>query len=576
MIRSQLKLGEILLREGVLTEEKLQKAIQVQKSEGGRIGDILVRLRLVEEKDIALALAKQLGIPYASLSRGLLHPQSDQGLEQLVPEEFARRTCLIPLSKNLSSLTVALADPIDLLALDNLRRMTGCEINAIVATRSDIQAACDAFYGKQNLLQEAVSKSYVEHEREELLEKIHEEDLESSGLSLDRVIQEAEEAPVVKLVDLMIKQAIEDRASDIHIEPFDKKISIRYRIDGVLYEISPPSPHLLLPIVSRLKILSKLDIAEKRLPQDGGFIVRMRDRMIDMRVSVIPTIYGEKVAIRILDKMSVPLDLGQLGFEPQSLEKFREAIQSPYGLIFLTGPTGSGKTTTLYAALNELKSPEINILTVEDPVEYRLEGINQLQVRPSIGLTFAAALRSFLRQDPDIIMVGEIRDLETARICVQAALTGHLVLSTLHTNDSVGAVGRMIDIGVEPYLLIYALRLVAAQRLIRRLCDRCKASYEPTPGVCEKFGLSPEAVVYRAKGCEACRQTGYHGRIAIYELFALTEELQGMISKGDSPLSIKEKARQHGMKTLFEVGVQKVKEGLTSIEEVLRMTLESE
>ena len=574
MIRSQLRLGEILLREGVIKEDQLQKAIQVQKSEGGRIGEILVRLGLSEEKDIALALAKQLGIPYASLSKGLLRPQSDQGLEQLVPEDFSRRYFLIPLSKNLNSLTVAFSDPIDLLVIDNLRRMTGCEVNPIVATRSDIQAALDTFYGKQDLLGEAVTSSY-DQKRDALME-VKEETKEEGSLSLDRIIQDAEDAPVVKLVDLMIKQAIEDRASDIHIEPFEKRISIRYRIDGVLYEISPPSSHLILPLVSRIKILSKLDIAEKRLPQDGGFIVRMRDRMIDMRVSIIPTIYGEKVVIRILDKTSVPLDLGQLGFDPQDIEKFRAAIRSPYGLIFVTGPTGSGKTTTLYAALSELKSPDRNILTIEDPVEYRLDGVNQVQVRPAIGLTFAAALRSFLRQDPDTIMVGEIRDLETARICVQASLTGHLVLSTLHTNDAVGAIGRMIDIGVEPYLLVSSLRLVGAQRLVRKLCQNCREPYEASREIVAKLKLEMEEPVYRPKGCDKCNQSGYRGRVALYEILPVNDELRDMVTKGASVMSLKEKACQFGMRSLFEGGIQKVKEGLTSLEEVMRMTLESE
>lgn len=576
MIRSQLKLGEILLREGVISDDKLQKAIQVQKSEGGRIGDVLVRLKLVEDKDIALALAKQIGIPYASLSRGLLKPQPDQGLEQLVPEDFARRHILVALSKNLNSLTVALADPIDLLSIDNLRRMTGCEINPIVATRVDIQSAIDAFYGKEDLLGAAISSSYDEKDASAVTEEARAETPDEGDISLDRMIQDAEDAPVVKLVDLMIKQAIEDRASDIHVEPFDKRISIRYRIDGVLYEISPPSYHLSLPIVSRLKILAKLDIAEKRLPQDGGFMVRMRNRMIDMRVSVIPTIYGEKVVIRILDKTNVPMDLGQLGFDPKDLEKFRKAIHSPYGLVFLTGPTGSGKTTTLYAALSEIASPKTNILTVEDPVEYRLDGVNQVQVRPAIGLTFAAALRSFLRQDPDIVMVGEIRDLETARICIQASLTGHLVLSTLHTNDTVGAVGRMIDIGIEPFLLVSCLRIVAAQRLVRRLCLECKEAYEPPQDIVAKLKLEGGGVLYKAKGCDACNQSGYRGRIALYEIFLLTDALREMVTKGVSTTVLREKARQGGMKTLFESGTLKVKEGQTSMEELFRMTLEAE
>ena len=577
MMKSQLKLGEILLREGIITEDQLQKAIQFQKSEGGRIGEILVRQKAVEEKDIALALGKQLGIPYASLARGLLQPQADQGLEQLVPEDFSRRHSILPLSKNFNSLTVAFADPLDLIVMDNLKRMTGCEINPIITTQTDILSALDAFYGKKDILGEVIESSYAtQEESEESLGVQGKEREEEGSLSLDRMIQEAEDVPVVKLVDLVIKQAIEDRASDIHIEPFDDRISIRYRIDGILYEISPPSHHLLLPLVSRVKILSRLDIAEKRLPQDGGFVVRMKDRIVDMRVSVIPTVYGEKVVIRILDRSGTSLDLTQLGFSPQELEKFRGAIQSPYGLIFLTGPTGSGKTTTLYAALNEIKSPSKNIVTIEDPVEYHLDGVNQVQARPAIGLTFANGLRAFLRQDPDIMMVGEVRDLETARICIQASLTGHLVLSTLHTNDAVGAIGRLIDIGVEPYLLVHSLRLIVAQRLVRKLCLQCREPYEPPPPVASQVGLEEGQVIYQAKGCEKCNHTGYRGRIAICEVLLVTDDIRSAISQNLPLPEIHRLAQKKGMPTLFEGGMLKVKEGITTVEETMRITLENE
>lgn len=576
MMKSQLKLGEILLREGIITEEQLQKAIQLQKSDGGRIGEILMKLKLVDEKDIAAALGKQLGIPYASLARGLLQPQPDQGLEQLIPEGFSRRHELIPLSKNFNSLTVAFADPLDLIVIDNLRRMTGCEINPIVATRTDILSALDAFYGKRDMLGEVIESSYAAIETKMRPLEAEERKDEEGSLSLDRIVQEAEDVPVVKLVDLVIRQAIEDRASDIHIEPFDNRISIRYRIDGILYEISPPSPHLILPMVSRIKILSRLDIAEKRLPQDGGFIVRMKDRIIDMRVSTIPTVYGEKVVVRILDRSGTPLDLAQLGFDSQDLEKFRTAIRSPYGLIFLTGPTGSGKTTTLYAALNEIKSPEKNVLTIEDPVEYHLDGVNQVQARPAIGLTFANGLRAFLRQDPNIIMVGEVRDLETARICVQASLTGHLVLSTLHTNDATGAIGRLMDIGVEPYLLVHSLRLVVAQRLARKLCTLCREAYEPSKQLVAQLGLEEGQVIYKPKGCEKCNHTGYRGRMAICEVLLVTDDIRAAISERVPLPQIQTLARERGMRTLFENGMGKVKEGTTAVEEIMRITLENE
>ncbi len=574
MMKSPLKLGEILLRDGIISEEQLQKAIQVQKAEGGRIGEVLTRLKLADEKDIALALGKQLGIPFASLSRGLLQPQADQGLEELVPEDFSRRYNLIPLSKNFNSLTVAFSDPLDLIVMDNLKRMTGCEINPIVATRSDVMNALDAFYGKRDFLGEAIESSYEAEETEEAIEFRGRE--EEGQLSLDRIVQEAEDVPVVKLVDLIIKQAIEDRASDIHIEPFESRISIRYRVDGILYEISPPSSHLILPLVSRIKILARLDIAEKRLPQDGGFTVRMKDRMIDIRVSIIPTVYGEKVVMRILDKISIPLDLNQIGFEPQDLEKFRTAIKNPYGLIFLTGPTGSGKTTTLYAVLNEIKSPHKNIVTIEDPVEYHLEGINQVQARSSIGLTFANGLRAFLRQDPDVLMVGEVRDLETAQICIRASLTGHLVLSTLHTNDTVGAIGRLIDIGVEPYLVISSLNLVAAQRLVRRLCAHCREAYEPSPQLISQLSVEEEQLLYAARGCEKCNHTGYRGRIGIFEVLLMDDELRSFIHKNPPLSEIRTLARKKGMLTLFESGIKKVKEGVTTVEETMRITLENE
>jgi len=367
-------------------------------------------------------------------------------------------------------------------------------------------------------------------------------------------------------------QAIKDRVSDIHIEPFRSKISIRYRIDGVLYEIPPPAKHLLSAIVSRVKILANLDIAERRLPQDGAFLVKVENKGIDIRVSTVPAIYGEKVVMRILDKSATPLDLNRLGFEPKALENFKKAIHSPHGLILVTGPTGSGKTTTLYAALNEVKSPRQNISTVEDPVEYKLEGINQVQIKPSIGLTFAAALRAFLRQDPDIIMVGEVRDLETAQICIRASLTGHLVLSTLHTNDAPSAISRLIDIGIEPYLISSSLLVVGAQRLVRKLCPECKEAYETPPNLIRDFKLKQE-LLYKPKGCAACSHTGYRGRIAIYEVILINDRLKELISKGAGLGEIKRVVREIGIRSLVDSGIEKVEAGVTSIEEVLSIAM---
>ncbi len=568
MKKSKDKLGQILLTEKIISEEELEKAVDIQKKEGGKIGEILVKLGLVSEKDIVVAMAKQLSIPYVSYTKGLLKPSEDQGLSKLVPEDYARRHLLLPISRHLNSLTVAFMDPLDLITIDNLRHMTGCEINPIIATRSDLERAIDEFYGKEDLLKDVISDSY------ELEGFKAEKGAEEDELSLDELIARAEEAPIVKLVDLLLMQAIKDRASDIHIEPFRHKINIRYRIDGVLYEIMPPARHLLPAIVSRIKILANLDIAERRLPQDGAFLVKVEKKGIDIRVSVIPTIYGEKVVMRILDRSATPLNLEELGFEAGDLQNFKKAISSPHGLILLTGPTGSGKTTTLYAALNEIKSPHKNISTVEDPVEYKLEGINQVQIKPSIGLTFANTLRSFLRQDPDIIMVGEVRDLETAQICIRSSLTGHLVLSTLHTNDAPGAISRLIDIGIEPYLISSSLILVGAQRLVRRLCPECKEAYETTPKLTADFNIKQE-LLYKPKGCDYCNHIGYRGRVAIYEIIGINDKLRDLISRGAGLGEIKKAVRDTGVMLLMEKGIKKVEEGITSIEEVLSITMVS-
>ena len=569
MRKSKDRLGQILITEKVITEEGLEKALEIQKKEKSKLGDVLVNLGLVSEKDIVIALAKQLSIPYASYSKGLLKPAQDQGLSKLVPEEYARRNSSLPISKHLNSLTVAFVDPLNLIAIDNLRHMTGCEINPIISTKSDLVRAMDEFYGKEDLLKDAISDSY------ELEEFQTEKSKEDENLSLDELVSRAEEAPIVKLIDLVLMQAIKDRASDIHIEPFRQKINIRYRIDGVLYEIPPPAKHLLPAIVSRIKILANLDIAERRLPQDGAFLVKVEKKGIDIRVSTIPTIHGEKVVMRILDKSSTPLNLEELGFESQNLEDFRKAINSPYGLILTTGPTGSGKTTTLYAALNEIKSPRKNISTVEDPVEYKLEGINQVQVKPGIGLTFANALRSFLRQDPDIIMVGEVRDLETAQICIRSSLTGHLVLSTLHTNDAPSAISRLIDIGIEPYLISSSLLLIGAQRLVRRLCPECKEAYETTSKIVKDFNIKQE-LLYKPKGCDYCSHTGYRGRIAIYEILVINDTLRELISKGADLGEIKKTIKDMGIKSLVDAGLKKAEEGMTSLEEILSIVMIAE
>lgn len=563
-----LRLGEFLVKEGLITTDQLEKAISIQRQEGGRLGEIVVKLGMVKEEQMVAVLGKQLNIPYFSLGTGMLKPAADQGLDQVIPQDFALKHTVLPLSRTLKSLTVAMSDPLDLILIDNLRKLTGCEINLVIATKPDIQKSIEDFYGKSSMFREAVEASYdlssigaVEVEQEFEQE-----------LSLDKLIARAEEAPVVKLVDLIIRQAIDERASDIHIEPFKDRISLRYRIDGKLYEIPPPAKHLHLPIVSRVKILAKLDIAEKRLPQDGGFLVRIEERPIDLRVSSIPTIYGEKVVLRILDRSQVVLDLQQLGFTGKTLEDIRRACSQPYGLVFLTGPTGSGKTTTLYAILNGLKDPTKNVVTIEDPVEYKLDGINQVQVKPEIGLTFASALRSFLRQDPDVMLVGEVRDLETAQICIRSALTGHLVLSTLHTNDAPSAITRLMDIGIESYMLAPSILMVVAQRLIRKLCPDCKEAYEPEADKLKDTPVKAE-LLYRAKGCARCNNTGYKGRSSIAEVMIANDEVRELINQKASFQKIREVARKAGMQTLYEASMQKVQEGTTSLEEALSATL---
>jgi type IV pilus assembly protein PilB len=565
-----LRLGELLIREGLITPAQLEKAISIQRQESGRLGEVLIKLDMVKEDQIVAVLGKQLDVPFFTLGTGMLKPVVGQGLEHLILQEFALKNFVLPLSRTLRSLTVAMFDPLDFILIDNLKKLTGCEINPVIATRSDIKKAIEEFYGKSAMLRDAVESSYnitttTQGEGDDL----------GQELSLDKLIARAEEAPVIKIVDLIIRQAIEEGASDIHIEPFKEKTSLRYRIDGRLCEIPPPAKHLHLPIVSRVKILAKMDIAEKRLPQDGAILVRINDRPIDIRVSVIPTIYGEKAVLRILDRGNKVLDLSSAGFDAKQLEHVRKAINQPYGLVFVTGPTGSGKSTTLYAILSEIKDSSKNIITVEDPVEYKLDGINQVQIKPEVGLTFAAALRSFLRQDPDIMMVGEVRDLETAQICIRSALTGHLVLSTLHTNDAPSAANRLMDIGVEPYMLAPSLLIVIAQRLIRKLCPECKEAYEPTleqlKGANVKVGL-----IYRHKGCAKCNNTGYRGRTNICEVMPCTIEIQDLINQRASYQKIREVARAAGMQTLYESGVKKVESGITSLEEVFSVTLGAE
>ncbi|MDD3374978.1 MAG: ATPase, T2SS/T4P/T4SS family [Candidatus Omnitrophica bacterium] len=567
---SRLRLGEILIQQGLITQAQLDQVIIAQKQKRGRIGELLIELGITKEIDIVIALAKQFSIPYISRESGLLKPQNSD-LLNLIPKDFAQKNFVLPLSLNKNVLTCALYDPLDLLLIDNLRKITGYDINLVLATKRDIAQANEEWHSKEGLssLSEAVQDTYEVTPKEELQSERRKDETE---LSIEKLIERAGEAPVIKLVDLIIRQAIDQRASDIHIESYKDKIALRYRVDGSLYELPPPARHLLLPIVSRIKILAKMDIAEKRLPQDGAISAKLEDRTVDLRISIIPTVWGEKVVMRILDKGAIDLDLSALGFEPNQLEAIRKAANSPFGLIFVTGPTGSGKSTTLYSCLKEVTDSTKNIMTAEDPVEYRLDGINQVHVKPDIGLTFAAALRSFLRQDPDIVMVGEVRDLETAQICVRAALTGHLVFSTLHTNDAASAITRLIDIGIPSYLLTPSLTLIIAQRLARKLCPICKEACEPSAEQMGKLQIKSD-LVYRPKGCEKCNQTGYKGRLVVSEVLVIDDNIRRIIGENASYLEIKEAAAKNGMSTLLETGIKKIEDGITSIEEVLSATL---
>lgn len=568
---AHLKLGEILLQQGLINEDQLRESIQIQKRESGRIGEILIKQGFLTEEDIVAALGSQLNIPHASSQNNLLKPRVDQNLDKIVPYDFAKANLVLPLSKEGNTLTCAVDDPLDLLMLDNLRMVSGCEISLVLATRSSLVTTIQDFY---TLARSSAGMSSA-LPSDNVAGEVPVPPEPKVGLkdnnNLDELIEKAEEPPVIKLVDLIIRQAIEQRASDIHIESYKDKINLRYRIDGILYQIPPPAKHLLLPIVSRIKILSKLDIAEKRLPQDGSIGFKMGDRTVDLRISTVPTVWGEKVVMRILDKGAVPLRLENLGFNEVQLEKIRKSLKRPYGLFFVTGPTGSGKSTTLYSALQEVMDPRKNIVTAEDPVEFKIDGINQVAVRPDIGLTFASVLRAFLRQDPDVIMVGEVRDLETAQICVRAALTGHFVLSTLHTNDAAAAITRLMDIGIESYLLTPSLAMVIAQRLARRLCSKCKEPMEPNPDLLGGLKFNAD-LIYKAGGCDECNHTGYRGRLVITEAMVIDDTLRELMTKKASYSQILDAARKNGMDTLFEDGIKKVEAGLTSLDEILSVT----
>jgi type IV pilus assembly protein PilB len=559
------RIADVLIEDGLLLPSQMEEVMGLQKQQGGRIVKILTSKGYVTEQDMVISIGRCLDVPPINLAK--VHPPEE--VANLIPKEIARSYKLAPVCKLANKLFVAMADPMNVLALDDLRARTKLEIVPMIATEKAIE---DALSGV-NTGSIAQMMQDVAGEADENIESLKEN---QDHLDLDHLRDQGEDGPAVKIVNMILVQALKEKASDIHIEPFEKTIKLRYRVDGNLIEASSPPKSLQLPIASRIKILSRLDIAERRLPQDGRFRIRIAGKEVDLRISFLPTIYGEKIVIRLLDKSALSGSVATLGLDERTLNLFKKAIDAPHGMILVTGPTGSGKTTTLYSVLQELNNPEYNIVTVEDPVEYQLVGINQVAVRSEIGLTFANALRSILRQDPDIVMIGEIRDQETADIAVKAALTGHQVLSTLHTNDAAGAISRLDDMGIEPFLISSSVLLTCAQRLVRRVCANCKEEFVPEPDVFEKLEI-PELVgetFYRGAGCDRCKGRGYSGRAAILEVLPISEAVLRLIVKRATASVIKNQAVQEGMKTLRMAGIDKAREGITTLEEVLRVTSE--
>jgi type IV pilus assembly protein PilB len=584
------RIGELLLKEKRITPEQLQEALNYQRQNGGKLGFNLIKLGYVKDDEITALLSKQYGVPSIALGQF----DVDAAVVKLVPAETAQKYQIIPLSRSGATLTIAMTDPTNVFAMDDIKFMTGYNVEPVVASETAVIDAIQKYYNKapgpaggngatsgggQSAL-EVASKALEEMPAlaadgdVEVLEEFEE-------ISAEALAKQGEEAPVIKLVNVILMSAIQKGASDIHIEPYEKELRVRYRIDGILYNIMQPPMKFRDAITSRVKIMSKLDIAEKRLPQDGRIKIRFQDngemRDIDFRVSCLPTLFGEKIVLRLLDKTKLMLDMTKLGFESESLQKFEVAIDKPWGMVLVTGPTGSGKTNTLYSSISRINTPTTNIMTAEDPVEFNLMGVNQVQVKESIGLNFAAALRSFLRQDPNIILVGEIRDFETAEIAVKAALTGHLVLSTLHTNDAPSTINRLMNMGIEPFLVASSLNLVCAQRLVRRICKNCtEPDPTPAPALVQAGFTAEEAktvVPNKGKGCDKCNNTGFKGRVGLYEVMEVTEEIRELILVGASALELRRKAVDEGMITLRRSGLLKVKDGVTTVEEIVRETV---
>ena len=567
------RLGELLTKASLISQDQLKEALKLQKDTGGKLGETLIKLGFVSEEDITECLSQQFGVPSISL----VHFEIDPSVIKLIPADVARKYNILPVNKTGATITIAMADPTNVFAMDDIKFMTGYNVEPVVASELGIKSAIDNYYGTTSSLElKKVMEDLQQSESADLEVLEEEEDMDMAALA-----DSAEEAPVVKLVNLILTDAIKRGASDIHIEPYEKEFRVRFRIDGTLYEIMNPPLKLKDAITSRMKILAKLDISEKRLPQDGRIKLKMKlndkNKELDFRVSVLPTLFGEKIVMRLLDKDNLRLDMTKLGFEPESLVRFEEAIFKPWGMVLVTGPTGSGKTNTLYSALSKVNSPEVNIMTAEDPVEFNLPGINQVQMKESIGLNFAATLRSFLRQDPNIILVGEIRDFETAEIAIKAALTGHLVLSTLHTNDAPSTINRLMNMGIEPFLVATSVQLIAAQRLARRVCGNCKEPVEISPQALMNIGFRKDEVgtftVYKGRGCDKCNSTGYKGRVGLIEVMGIDDTIRELILSGGTAIDIKKRAAENGMISLRRSGLIKIKDGVTTIEEVVRETI---
>jgi type IV pilus assembly protein PilB len=568
------RLGEILVKDSLISADQLKQALEYQKKSGGRLGTCLVKMGLVSDDDITAVLSRQYGVP----SINLKFYEVDPSVIKLVPQETAVRYQIVPLSRVGSTLTIAMTDPTNVFAMDDIKFMTGFNVEPVVASETAISEAIHKFYGAVESVEELdkVMKDLAGDDTDAL--ELAGEESEMDLASLEKA---AEEAPIIKLVNLILTDAVKRGASDIHVEPYEKDYRVRFRIDGILQNVMAPPLKLKDAITSRMKIMSKLDISEKRLPQDGRIMIKYlkdgKKKELDFRVSTVPTLFGEKVVLRLLDKENLRLDMTKLGFEPESLAKFERQILKPYGMVLVTGPTGSGKTNTLYSSVARLNTAETNIMTAEDPVEFQLAGINQVQMKEQIGLNFASALRAFLRQDPNIILVGEIRDFETAEIAVKAALTGHLVLSTLHTNDAPSTISRLMNMGIEPFLVATSVNLICAQRLVRRICVQCKEQLQIQPQALIDAGYTREEVtkvlVQHGRGCATCNNTGYKGRVGLYEVMEINDDLRELILVGASALELKRKALESGMISLRRSGLTKVAAGLTTIEEVVRETV---